>query len=179
MKKLILALVVAAPLLAAGCSTAPKTDEDRAALSSDVATTLGGFKADDPSLQKLLDQSAGWAVLPNVGKAAVGVGGAYGKGEVFEKGARIGHCDMTQGSIGLQLGGQGYSELIVFSEQANLDNFKQGDFSLSANVSAVAANAGAAKTADTTKGIVVFVRGQKGLMAEASVGGQKFRFVAE
>src|SRR5262245_28503644 len=84
-----------------GCATAPSSPEARAALTSDVGTALAKAKVQDPELQAFLDKAYGYAIFPSVGKGAVGVGGAYGKGEVFERGRQIGYCDLSQATIGL------------------------------------------------------------------------------
>ncbi|MCI0366096.1 MAG: hypothetical protein L0Y44_03460 [Phycisphaerales bacterium] len=114
-------------------------------------------------------------MFPTVGKGGAGVGGAFGRGVVYELGEIIGFTSLTQASFGLQLGGQTYSELILFDQPA-LQRFKRGEFSLSAQASAVAVTAGAAANARFQNGVMVFTLGQKGLMYEASVGGQKFSF---
>ena len=123
-----------------------------------------------------MDKAVGYAIFPDVGKAGFIAGGSYGKGEVYENGKNIGYADLTQATIGLQAGAQTFDELIIFMRQSELDNFKSKEFSFAGNVSAVAIQAGAAKTADTSKGVIVFTRTKGGLMAEASLGGQRFRF---
>lgn len=162
--------------LGAGCSTSPKTSEDKAALAAASDSAMAGFKADDASLQQLLDKAAGWVVFPEVGKAGFVVGGSYGRGEVFEKGKKVGYADIKQATFGLQAGAQTFGELVIFMKDADVAKFKQGEFSLAANLSAVAIKPGVAGTTDTSKGVVVFVRTTGGLMAEASVGGQVFKF---
>ena len=114
--------------------------------------------------------------FPSVGKAGLGIGGAHGNGEVFESGKVIGKASMTQVTIGLQLGGQEYSEAIFFDRDSDLEDFTAGRLELAAQVSAVALSAGAAAGADYRNGVVVFTRTKAGLMAEASVGGQKFSY---
>lgn len=158
------------------CSTEPKSDSGKSTLDAESSAALTAFKNDDSSLQSLLDRSVGYAVFPDIGKAGLGVGGSYGRGEVFEAGKKIGYADVVKGTIGLQIGAQNFSELVVFLNQKNLDAFKRSEMELSADVSAVAIKSGAAAAADHGKGVVVFVRTKGGLMAEASVGGQKFNF---
>ncbi|MDX1626502.1 MAG: YSC84-related protein, partial [Wenzhouxiangellaceae bacterium] len=127
---------------------------------------------------RFFDRSAGWAVFPSVGKGGAGYGGAFGRGVLFsDGGALLGYCSLTQATIGFQLGGQVYKELIFFEDRAALAEFRAGDLAFSAQISAVAATAGAAKSADYRNGVAVFILDTKGLMYEASVGGQKFEFV--
>lgn len=164
-------------LLLAACDTAPRTMEDRQVLRSEVDGSLSSFRAADPSLNDLLARSVGYAVFPSVGKAGFIGGGAYGRGEVFERNSRIGYADVSKGSIGLQAGAQTFSQLVVFMRQEQLDKLKNNTFEFSADASAVAIKAGAAAAADYSKGVIVFTRVNGGLMAEASVGGQQFTFV--
>ncbi len=169
-------LALPAALTLGACATAPQTEADRSSLRGSVSAALDDFEATDPSLRGLLDRSAGYAVFPDVGKAGFIAGGAYGRGEVFEAGLRTGYAQVTKGSIGLQVGAQTFSELVVFTDRATLDDFKDGEFAFSADVSAVAIKPGAARAVDYTKGVVVFVNPKGGLMAEASVGGQGFNY---
>lgn len=131
----------------------------------------------DSKLEGWFEDAYGYAIFPNVGKAGFGIGGAHGKGEVYEQGEFIGEARLSQGSIGFQLGVQVYSEIIFFKEKENLQNFKESRFTLSAQVSAVAAAEGAAANAKYEHGVAVFTVAKGGLMYEASVGGQKFKFI--
>lgn len=165
-------------LAASGCATVPGNSLDREHLRERAAAAIERFKQADPSLtDSFFDSAAGWAVFPSVGKGGAGYGGAFGRGVVYAGGRPVGYCSLTQASIGFQLGGQVYKELIFFKEQADLAEFRAGDLAFSAQVSAVAATAGAARAADYRNGVAVFLLDSKGLMYEASVGGQKFEFV--
>jgi lipid-binding SYLF domain-containing protein len=138
--------------------------------------TIAVFKKADPKLSRFFDNAVGYAVFPTVVKGAAGVGGARGSGIVFEKGKAVGKASLTQGTIGAQLGGQTYSEVIFFETVPAFTDFKKGELALAAQVSAVAASADASKNAKYQDGVAVFTIGKGGLMAEASVGGQKFGF---
>jgi len=159
----------------AGCSTAPRSEGGQQDLIIQADSTLQRFRASDPSLADRIAEAHGYAVFPSIGKGGAGVGGAFGRGVVYEQGEIVGFATMTQASFGLQLGGQFYSELLLFDAPA-LERFKRGEFSLGAQASAVAATAGAAANARFQNGVMIFTLGQKGLMYEASVGGQKFSF---
>lgn len=172
---LCLALAIGVCWLA-GCSTAPKSTERRVELSSEVQASLAAAKSTDPGLQRFFDTAAGYAVFPTVGKGAVGVGGAYGRGQLFERGQLVGYCSLTQANIGLALGGQSFTQLIFFEDQAALDRFKSGNYAFSAQASAVALRSGASAAAQYAEGVAVFTMGEAGLMVEASIGGQKFSF---
>lgn len=171
-RKLYNTLIVTFAVAAAFAVSTARAAADR----SDCDQALSNFKSADPTLQGVIDSSAGYVVFPNVGKGGFIVGGAHGKGCVFEKGQLIGRATMTQGSVGAQIGGQSFSELIVFQSSTALDNFKSGKFEMSAGVSAVAVKTGASQAAKYTEGVAVFTMAKKGLMAEAAVGGQKFKF---
>ena len=159
----------------AGCSTAPKSDTARANLKDEADVTLRKFDRRDPSLRQTIDRAAGYAVFPSVGKGGLGVGGAYGRGVVYENGQMTGFCDLSQASIGFQAGGQDYAEVLVFKDRDALNKFKQGTYALSADASAVAIKPGASAQAEFKHGVAVFTATNAGLMYEAAVAGQKFR----
>ncbi|MBX3323655.1 MAG: lipid-binding SYLF domain-containing protein [Phycisphaeraceae bacterium] len=159
-----------------GCSTAPRTVGGRYDLERDAARTLSIAKRNDSSLSKFLTDARGYAVFPTVGKGAIGVGGAYGRGVLYEGGKIVGYCDLTQGTIGLQLGGQAYSQIIAFETQDAVDIFKSGNFAFSAQATAVALRSGAGANAKYADGVAVFTMDEAGLMFEAALGGQKFSY---
>jgi lipid-binding SYLF domain-containing protein len=171
------ALLVASGVIIVGCSTAPKTYVDRRTLEHEAEQTIARFKEEDPSMQDRFNEAWGWAVFPTVGKGAIGVGGAYGKGILYEGGQMVGYCDLSQGSVGFALGGQAYSELIFFRHDSALNAFKEGTMAFAAQASAVAAKAGASTDADYESGVLVFTMAKGGLMYEASIGGQKFSYL--
>lgn len=145
-------------------------------LKSQCRQAISDFQNTDPSLSTFMQNSAGYAVFPNVGKGGFIVGGARGKGLLYEKGAVSGRTTMTQASIGAQAGGQNFAEIILFENPTAVADFKNGNFALGADVSAVAASQGAAKSAKFTRGVAVFTLPKSGLMVQASVGGQKFNY---
>jgi lipid-binding SYLF domain-containing protein len=170
------AVVMIALATLSGCATAPTGAAGKASLDSDVTTALAKAKVQDPALQAFLDKAYGYAIFPSVGKGAVGVGGAYGKGEVFERGNKIGYCDLSQATIGLALGGQTFTEIVAFETKAALENFKNGNLKFAAQATAVALKAGASANAKYTDGVSVLTASEEGLMVEAAIGGQTFSF---
>jgi lipid-binding SYLF domain-containing protein len=166
----LIAALVAAVAISGTASAWDPAAEQRA------HETIAAFKKADPSIQTFFNNAYGYAVFPEIGKGAIGVGGAHGEGTVFEKGTAVGSTAMTQVTIGLQLGGQAYKEIIFFENKAALDKFKQGNYEVSANASAIAAKEGASKTANYSMGVAIFTMGTEGLMFEASAGGQKFSY---
>ena len=129
-------------------------------------------------MKNLFDNSYGYVIFPNVGRGAIGVGGAAGNGIVYEKGNVIGTAKMKQVTVGFQFGGQAYREVIFFENKEALDRFKENKFEFAAQVSAVAATAGASADVKYKDGVMVFTQEKGGLMYEAAVGGQKFSFSA-
>lgn len=171
-------LMVAVCATLAACETAPKTAEDRSELESKAASTIQRFKDIDPSMsEKFFNTAKAWAVFPSIDKGGAGLGGAYGKGVLYEGGQIVGYCDMTQGTIGFQLGGQAYSQIIFFEDAQALKNFKSDTFEFSAQATGVAATKDAIANTNYDHGVAVFVYAAKGLMGEASVGGQDFEYV--
>lgn len=163
-------------LTASSCSTAPKSSQGRADIVQDAERALAKARQSDHGVQQVLDEAYGIAVFPEVGKAAVGVGGAYGKGVLFEQGRVVGYCDLSQASLGLQLGGQSYTEILCFEDKKALERFKSENLTLSAQATAVALESGMGANAAYRDGVCVFTTDEAGLMLETSIGGQKFGY---
>jgi lipid-binding SYLF domain-containing protein len=142
----------------------------------EAQNAVAAFRKADPSLEKFFEKSAGYAVFPNVAKGGLVIGGAGGKGYVFEKGKAVGKTTLSQGTIGAQIGGEAFYEIIFFETAETLADFKKGEWTMAAQVSAVAVKAGASANADYKSGVAVFTLTKGGAMAEASVGGQKFSY---
>ena len=138
--------------------------------------TIAVFKKTDPGTARFSDTALGYPVFSTVAKGGVGLGGAGGSGVLFEGGKATGKVTLAQGTVGIQLGGQTYSEVIFFETAAALTDLKKGPVVLAAQASAVAGAAGAAATADYQRGVTVVTLAKGGPMFEASVGGQKFDF---
>ncbi|HEX6017761.1 MAG TPA: YSC84-related protein [Burkholderiaceae bacterium] len=165
------------------------------ARADDYSDTIHAFRGAGQS-GAFFANAYGYAVFPVVGKGGVVVGVAHGDGRVYEKGRHVGDASMTQVTVGAQLGGQAYSEIIFLENKRAFDEFTRGEFEFGAEVSAVAVTAGAsaqagtggigaAKNVGTDKadavsryhdGIAVFTLVKGGLMYEATVGGQKFSY---
>lgn len=134
----------------------------------------------------------GYAVFPTIGKGGFVVGGAYGKGRVFARAKHVGNSTVTQATVGFQLGGQAYSQIILFKNADVYNDFIKGQFEFGADATAVALTYGAQAGASTKgasasagdtkatgswkRGMAVFTLAKGGLMYEASIGGQKFKF---
>jgi lipid-binding SYLF domain-containing protein len=143
---------------------------------SDAAAVIAKFKEKNSGLVKVFAQSAGYVVFPTVGKGGLGIGGARGKGYVYQHGHLIGRSTLTQLTFGLQAGGQAYSEVIFFKDDAALENFEQGHLKLDAQASAVALTERASADLAYRDGVAIVTMAEGGLMYEASVGGQKLSF---
>jgi len=164
--------LAAAALLAGSAALA----SDNAALVSDARATVQTFRKKDPKIEKFFSSASGYVVFPTVAKGGFVVAGAGGDGVLFVGGQPVGRSSMGQASVGLQLGGQTYSEIIFFENASTLAEFKKGNFALAAQASGVALSAGAAATANYENGVAIFTATKTGLMYEASVGGQKFGY---
>lgn len=171
-KRLTFAATVVLTLVA-GARVAFAGDED---LISNARQTIATFRRTDPGLDEFLRRSSGYVVFPGVGKGGYVVGGAHGTGVLFEGGNPVGKVKLNQVSVGAQIGGQEFAEVIFFETPTNLADFKQGKLKLSADASAVVINQGAAAHARFQNGIAIFTHIKGGAMAEASVGGQKFSY---
>ena len=143
---------------------------------ADSETAKTEFIKSDPLMKALFDKAYGYVIFPNVGKGGLGIGGAAGNGVVYEHNKRIGMAKLSQVSIGFQAGGQAYREVIFFETKNEMDRFKESRFEFSAQASAVAVTEGASANVKYTNGVMVFTMQKGGLMYEASVGGQKFKF---
>ena len=168
------------------------------ALADDYADAIKVFRGASES-GRFFKNSYGYAVFPTIGKGGVGVGGAFGKGQVYAKGAYAGDASMTQLTVGFQFGGQAYSQIVFFEDKRAYDEFTSGNFEFGVQATAVAITAGASAQAGTTgpsagasgtqrhtkniarynKGMAVFTVAKGGLMYEASIGGQKFTYNAK
>jgi len=146
-------------------------------LQDDTVAALHQMYAQDPTLQPFLSHSAGYAIFPAVGKGAIGIGGAFGRGQVYQGGQFIGYAALSQATIGLQVGGQGYSEILAFESPDALANFEGGRFTFAATASAVIIKAGGGAAAKYDDGVSVFVNPNGGLMLEAAIGGQSFNYL--
>ncbi len=166
------------------------------AVADNYSKTISVFKQSE-TVQPFFKNCYGYAVFPTIGKGGIGIGGAYGEGKVYRGGKMTGTTSMAKLSIGFQLGGQAYSQMIFFQDKRSYTEFTSSNFEFDASASAVAITAGVQAKAGTEgatggasagpatgeqaetsyrKGMVVFMHTKGGLMYEASVGGQKFSF---
>ena len=186
------------PALAALVALAGFSSASAPARADDYADTVQLFKNAGQS-GTFFDKAYGYAVFPTVGKGAIGIGGARGKGRVYAQGKHVGDTTLTQVSIGFQAGGQAYSQIVFFEDERAYREFTSGEFGFGAGVSAVAITAAANATASTTgnsagasggkkdatttgeyyKGMAVFTIAKGGLMYEAALAGQKFSYRAK
>jgi lipid-binding SYLF domain-containing protein len=156
-----------------------------------VQAQVGGWKADlikeadtalvemikkQPKLQSFKDKSYGYAVFPKVTKGAIGIGGAGGKGIVYKAHVPTGQSTLSQATIGFQLGGQQYKEVIFFENEEAYKKFTNKKVKFNGQASAVAITEGASVDVAWKDGMAIFTQTSGGLMFEASVGGQNFTF---
>jgi lipid-binding SYLF domain-containing protein len=171
----IIGLLLATSGIFAACAHAPKTTAKRQELVAEAEGTVREMMSRDPSLQPVLQAAAGYIVFPAVKQGGFIVGGAAGKGVLFESGQPSGFADLNQASIGAQIGGQSYSEIVVLQDRAALDRVKSGTFNMGAQASAVVLREGAAASTQFRSGVAVFVHSRGGAMVNASLSGQSIR----
>jgi lipid-binding SYLF domain-containing protein len=151
-------------------------EKEKKELISESQEAKADFLKTDPSMNKLFNESYGYVIFPKNGKGGLVIGGSGGHGVVYEKGKTIGTAKMAQVTVGAQVGGESYREVIFFENKEALDRFKDNKVEFSSAVSAVAVKSGVAANAKYADGVAVFTHSLGGLMAEASVGGQKFTY---
>ena len=173
---LALSAIVALPACSNYRETRGDPDRPLRELRTEADAALQDFRDRDPSLAGFFDSAYAYAIFPSITKGAAGIGAANGDGVVYRSGDVIGYAEMTQVNVGLQLGGQSYAQLMFFEDQDAFRRFTRSDVEFSANASAVAADEGAARAADYAGGVAVFSMPNRGLMFEASLGGQDFDF---
>lgn len=170
-------MALSAAIAVAGCATSPpKTEAKRSALEEQAEATLRAMEAKDPSLPATVSAAYGYAVFPTVAQGGVIVGGATGHGVAYQQGKMIGYVQLNQASLGAQLGGQTFSELLVFNDPGALANLKTNTFSFGADASAVGVTSGAAASARFVNGVAAFVMPQGGLMVNLSLNGQTINY---
>jgi len=173
-RRLLLAL--GAGLLLVASTSRANEAEEMARLKTQVPEVITQFKTRDSTLTNFFEKSQGYAVFPRVGRGGFIFGGAGGRGLVYEKSQLIGSASLSQATFGAQVGGGVFSQVIFFENAEALSAFQQSQFVMSAQVGAVAAAEGVGQTARYRNGVAVFTLVRTGLMVEASVGGQRFRF---
>jgi lipid-binding SYLF domain-containing protein len=145
-------------------------------LENESKEAMNDMIKDAPKLQSFYDKAYGMAVFPKITKAGLAIGGAAGNGMVYQNKAVVGSAKLRQASFGLQAGGQQYSEVIFFENKESFDRFTNGNLKFDAQASAVAITEGASVDVAYQNGVAVFTRVMGGLMFEASIGGQHFKY---
>ena len=177
MKKLSITLI-ALSMVFASTFVQAWTPDNSNKLELAAAQAILTAKDKDPSLTKWFDEAYAYAVFPRVGKGGIGIGGAHGKGIVIRGDATVADTSLSQVTVGFQLGGQVYSQFVMFKDETSFGHFSRGNFEMGAQVSAVAITLGASADANYDGGVAVFTIAEGGLMYEATVGGQKFKYSA-
>ena len=160
-----------------GSNEAAKAPSDVKAERIDgVAETIARFKKKDPSIESFFAKSYGYVVMPSIGEGGFIVGGALGEGDAFRQGAYVGMVTLHELSVGYQLGGQNYAEIVFFETEKRFADLTSGTFEFDVEFLAVAVEAGAAKETEFRQGVASFVLPNKGLMASAAIGGTRLSF---
>jgi lipid-binding SYLF domain-containing protein len=146
------------------------------ALHADVLAALEQIHAKNGDLKKVLDESAGFAVVPSIGRASLVLGGAYGIGEVFKGERVIGYAAIVELTIGVQVGGTTFHEIVVFHDEGGLKRFKEGKYAFAADAAVEIVKAGAQGTKGFGGGSSIYVFDEGGMLLDLAIGGQKFIF---
>jgi lipid-binding SYLF domain-containing protein len=170
-----LIFVLATVLCMSMSVSAQKTDKDRKIIS-DAETAKKEFIKMNNSLENQFKNATAYVIFPNVGKGAVVVGAASGNGAVYKNGELVGMASMTQLDVGAQIGGEAYSEVIFFNSEEAFNRLKNNELELTSQIAAVAVEEGRSLNTKFTDDMAVYVLPKAGLMAEVSVGGQKFEY---
>ena len=161
-------------IAALGLFAMPASAQDE----DEVAEVIQKYQEGDPGMRGWFAEAYGYVVFPSVGKGGIGIGGARGKGLVYEQGRLVGKTTLTQVTVGFQFGGQEFSEVIFFKDKTAFDDFTRGNFEMGAQISAVALKTGSSGALAYNAGVAVVTATKAGLMYEATVGGQKFDYEA-
>ena len=164
-------------LCAVGCAHAPETQPERRALVEQADNVVAAMTQHDDSLEAILDDAYAYVVFPYVGEGGMIVSAGSGSGVVYRQGLPIAYAELRQASVGATIGGQTYSEVIVFQDERAFNRFRNGDFGLTANASVTAVGSGLAEQAVFENGTAAFIYNERGAMADASIGGQTFNFI--
>ena len=147
-------------------------------IEAEVNASLKEFRETVGSAEELMAKSNGVLVFPRVIKAGIGIGGEYGEGALRIDGKTAEYYSTAAASIGLQLGAQAKTIIILFLQQAALDNFRNSKgWEAGVDGSVALVKVGAGGSIDTTNikdPIIGFVIGQKGLMFNVTLEGSKF-----
>jgi lipid-binding SYLF domain-containing protein len=170
----IFSLLMLTFLFTSFAAQAQDSREER--LMDDAENAKSELTESNKLMQHMFDNAYGYAILPNVGKGAAGIGAAAGSGIVYEQGKVIGSVKMKQLTVGLQVGGEAYREVIFFEDKETLERFKTNELEFAAQTSAAAINSENYKDASYKDGVLVFTQKKTGLMYDASIGGQKFNY---
>jgi lipid-binding SYLF domain-containing protein len=173
MKLKLLKHLLAALLVVALASTITARAAD---LKVKAEEAVKSFKLADPGLTNFFAKAAGYAILPSVGEGGFIIGGERGDGLVYEKTNLVGKVTMTEVSIGAQVGGGSFAEVIFFETESALQDFKKAKWEMSGKAKANVAASGVAVNAKYDQGVAVFTLPKTGAMVAAAIGGQKFKF---
>ena len=168
--------IVSTMMLGIGCSATPETAEERGQLVQDAQATTGHFKSQDPRTESFFENAYAYAVFPKITKGGAGIAGAYGRGIVYQGGQMVGYCDVTQGTLGAQLGGMSWSEIVFFENRWSFDKFKANEFAASANASFAGPKTGGTNTLNYSDGVMIFTMDTRGFAVTAAVGAQQFQY---
>ena len=156
---------------------APAGAETAAEINAGVEAARDNCAADVPGCETAAERAQGMLVFPKVTKGAIGVGGAYGEGALIVDDRTAGYYSTAAASIGLQLGGETFSQIIMFMTPQALESFRNSSgWEVGANAKVTMIDQGKAADINAViadSPVLAFVFGQQGLMGDLSVEGAK------
>jgi lipid-binding SYLF domain-containing protein len=164
----------------AACTT-PETPaakaETRNEIDSAIPGTLSTMGVEIPGATELANKATGMLVFPSVTRAGVGIGGQFGRGALRIGGHSVAYYEMRGGSLGVQLGVQTRSVVILFMTKEALASFQASQgWTVGADASVAVPDKGAvaAPNSETAQQQVIgLVFNNTGLMFSASLDGTK------
>ena len=173
MRTLTLTVLLAAAWALGGCTAGRMSQAEFDAFRANADATVEEFRT---SHGETIDNSAGYAVFPFVGKAGAGLSLAFGRGVVYAEGVPIGLTGFNAATLGFSLGGQAYDQIVLLATAEDVEKFTGGRWTGGAHANAVFGPWGIAGDTDFRSGQDLITDDNRGLMYEASLGLHKYNY---
>ena len=167
-------ILLAAPI--AGCGVIPQRGETATQAELAAAEAALAEVASDERLEPFFSQAEIVAVYPNGFRGGFGFGGAIGHGLVFQRGQVIGRSSMYQISVGANVGGQFYRQVLFFRSQAAFERVMADVMEFAGQANLAVAQLGGAATPSFNTEVAMFTQLRGGLLLEGSVGAHRYTF---
>lgn len=176
-KVFVLSLIMAFGLSACG-STRSFHASSKEEIDAKVQGALLSFYQQVEGGRSLVSKASGVLVFPDIVKGGIGLGAEYGTGSLMVGGKPVDYYRITSGSFGFQLGGQVYSQVVLFMEPNALNRFRDSEgweAGVDGSIAVVAVGAGGEIDSSNIRSpIIGFVFSNKGLMYNLTLEGTKY-----